>query len=64
MKEDDIYAGIDQVIPKLEEVRASLTLLRVNKDRLDPFYGREGLEELLDKCVEILYDVQDGRIPF
>lgn len=64
MKEDDIYAGIDQVIPKLEEVRASLTLLRVNQDRLDPFYGREGLEELLDKCVEILYDVQDGRIPF
>lgn len=64
MKEEDIYAGIDRVIPKLEEVRASLTLLRVNKERLDPIYGQDGLEELLDKCIKILYDVQDGRIPF
>ena len=64
MKEDTIYAGIDKVIPHLEEIRAVLTLKRLNSKRLDTFYGDNGLEELLDKSVEILYDVQDGRIPF
>lgn len=64
MTEDDIYVHIDKVIPALEEIKAVLVLKRLNSKRLDSFYGDWELEELLDNSVKILYDAQDGRIPF